>query len=685
MAGKLTTMPTSPLSAVFQQLLADLRPDEDGMTDGELLARFQRSGDEDALAALVRRHARMVWGVCYRLLKHHDAEDAFQATFLVLVRKAADVPRQAVANWLYGVAWQTAVRLRATAAKRRRRETQVMIMPDIRGQESGVRSDLQAVLDEELSRLPDHYRGVVILCDLEGMTRREAARQLGIPEGSVASRLARARAMLAKRLARHGVVLSGGALAAVLSGSAWASAPPALVAFTITAASVLAAGQTAGGVSANVAALAEGVVKTMFATKIKSVLAVVAVGLALAGAAGLVYQTQAAEPPKGAPQKAEVKPAPAQPAPPPAKTDRERMLGNWFVMNEDSQRKGEMWVIYDDWILMHAKNGGVNAHHYSHRLDASKNPKQIDIHETVYNGPNVGVIKGIYVLDGDELRLCLGEKGNDRPGAFPEKPKPGEVLILQREVGGVPPKAKEKPPAKTDQELMVGNWAITNEDSQRKGEMWVITEDSILMYANYGGINAFHYAHRLDVGKNPRQIDITVSRIKGPVVGVIKGIYVLDGDDLRLCLGAIGTNRPAAFPEKPKPGEVLILQRGRLGATRPTAKDAQQERKVLTPEEAIKQMPKENVTVQFKVAKVEAMPNPGTGFGGPTYYIYLHDGGNFTARLARAADQFMKLGVDPVKHFTGKVVRVTGRVEPHTGSTIQMWLRDLADLEVVKE
>src|SRR5262245_35333419 len=244
-------MAISSLNVVIQQFLADLGPDRDGMTDGELLARFVRSRDEDALAALVRRHASMVWGVCCRLLyKHQDAEDAFQATFLVLVKKAAAVPRRAVANWLYGVARQTAVRLRAMAAKRGRRETQVVNMPEPTVAE--VRdADRQAVVDEELSRLPDHYRSVVVLCDLEGMTRREAARQLGIPEGSVASRLARARVLLAKRLAQRGIVFSGGALAAVLSaGSASASAPSALVASTIKAASLLAAGRAAGVISA---------------------------------------------------------------------------------------------------------------------------------------------------------------------------------------------------------------------------------------------------------------------------------------------------------------------------------------------------------------------------------------------------------------------------------------------------
>jgi hypothetical protein len=167
-------------------------------------------------------------------------------------------------------------------------------------------ADVLAVLDEESSRLPDRYRGVIVLCDLEGMTRREAARQLGIPEGSVASRLARARALLAKRLARRGVAFSGSSVAALLSAGVAGSAPPALVASTIKAASLLAAGQAAGIVSAKVAALTEGVVKAMFVTKIKSVLAVVlVVGLALPCTAGLIYQTQAADKPNAKDKKGE--------------------------------------------------------------------------------------------------------------------------------------------------------------------------------------------------------------------------------------------------------------------------------------------------------------------------------------------------------------------------------------------
>jgi RNA polymerase sigma factor (sigma-70 family) len=316
MARTSKAMPTSPLSVVIQHLLADVGSDGGGVTDGELLARFVRSRDDDALAALVRRHAPMVWGVCRRLLNHHDAEDAFQATFLVLVRKAAQAPRQAVANWLYGVARQTAVRLRATAAKRGRRERQAVNMseptvPQVRD------SDLQMMVDEELNRLPDHYRGVIVLCDLEGLTRKAAGRQLGIPEGSVASRLARARVLLAKRLTQRGVVFSSGSVAAVLSAGSAASAPPALVASTIKAASLLAAGQAAGVVSVRIASLTEGVVKAMFVTKIKSVLAVMLVlGFMATGAMLLTDRTAAGQGDK--------KPTAEKPVEPAAKQEKEK-------------------------------------------------------------------------------------------------------------------------------------------------------------------------------------------------------------------------------------------------------------------------------------------------------------------------------------------------------------------------
>ncbi|HEX5271227.1 MAG TPA: sigma-70 family RNA polymerase sigma factor, partial [Gemmataceae bacterium] len=162
-------------SQVVQHFRKALLQDGAGLTDGQLLGRFVEGRDEAAFAALVRRHGPMVWGVCHRLLNHQDAEDAFQATFLVLVRKAASVaPRELVANWLYGVAHQAALHARRTAARRGARERQVTQMPDPAVTEPDPWDDLRPLLDAELSRLPDKYRAVVILCDLEGKTRKEA-------------------------------------------------------------------------------------------------------------------------------------------------------------------------------------------------------------------------------------------------------------------------------------------------------------------------------------------------------------------------------------------------------------------------------------------------------------------------------------------------------------------------------
>ena len=302
-------MATTPMNRVIQQLRAACG--RDTLTDGELLNRFLSQRDDVALAALVRRHGPMVWGVCRRLLRsHHDAEDAFQATLLVLVQKAATLPnRETVGNWLYGVAHQTAVRMRAMVARRGMREKQVQIMPEPTTAQEYVWNDLAPVVDEELRCLPDKYRVLIVLCDLEGVTRKEVARRLAIPEGTAASRLAAARALLAKRLARRGVVLSGVLLGAVLSQAAAAGVPALVVSKAIKVASLMTAGQAATGViSVQVAALTEGVLKTMFLSKLKGVLAVMLiVGLTLAGAAGLHSQTPAAGQPKA---KGEQQPAP---------------------------------------------------------------------------------------------------------------------------------------------------------------------------------------------------------------------------------------------------------------------------------------------------------------------------------------------------------------------------------------
>jgi RNA polymerase sigma factor (sigma-70 family) len=260
-----------------------------GLTDGQLLARFIERRDEAAFEALVRRHGPMVLGLCRRVLGSlHDAEDAFQATFLVLARKAASLrSRELVGNWLYGTAYRTALEARATIARRRAREKQVGVMPEPQAEPEPAWRELLPLLDQELNRLPDKYRVPVVLCELEGKSRKEVAQLLGLPEGTLSWRLAHARKLLARGLARYGLAVSAAALSESMAS---ACVPRALAAATAKAA----AGQ-AGAVPAHVVVLTEGVVKAMFLSKIKALVAVAFVLVASAGMVGLSYRPAAAE------------------------------------------------------------------------------------------------------------------------------------------------------------------------------------------------------------------------------------------------------------------------------------------------------------------------------------------------------------------------------------------------------
>lgn len=240
------------------------------LTDDELLGLFASKHDEDAFKALVTRHGPLVLGVCRRVLGHvHDAEDAFQVTFIVLARKAATLRKpKLVGNWLYGTAYRIALKAKSLRARRCAREIQVSELPQVATvDERSCCGDLGPLLDEELSRLPKKYRAPLVLCHLKDRSRKEAAAQLQIPEGTLSSRLATARAMLAKRLGHRGVTISGGVLAMVLTKeTASACLPPSLISATTKAAMLCAAGQmAAAGLSPHAVALAEGMVSTLSA------------------------------------------------------------------------------------------------------------------------------------------------------------------------------------------------------------------------------------------------------------------------------------------------------------------------------------------------------------------------------------------------------------------------------------
>jgi RNA polymerase sigma factor (sigma-70 family) len=247
------------------------RPEAD-LSDRQLLERFTQTKDDASFTVLVERHGRLVMGVCRRALRnHHDSEDAFQATFLVLVRKAGSISkRESVGSWLHGVAYRIATRARSKNIFRRGREEQVERPPAPDLLDEVIRRDLRAVLDDEVSRLPTRCRVPFILCYMEGKTNEEAARLLGCPKGTVLSRLARAREILGGRLSRRGLTVSATLVTTMLSQSDLSASVrlPLIEATVKSAVAVLAPSASTGLVPVKVMTLVEGALRAMWLSRI---------------------------------------------------------------------------------------------------------------------------------------------------------------------------------------------------------------------------------------------------------------------------------------------------------------------------------------------------------------------------------------------------------------------------------
>jgi RNA polymerase sigma factor (sigma-70 family) len=270
-----------------------------GAPDEQLLEQFVAQRDEAAFAALLRRHGPMVWGVCRRLLTHHqDAEDAFQATFLVLAGKAASIRRRKlVANWLFGVARRAALNVRAMRTRRTRQEQLCGNLPDVPAPLETSRDDVRTVVDEELARMPEKYRLPLLLCGLEGMTHAEAGQHLGWPTGTVAGRLSRGRALLRTRLFRRGVTAPAALTTVFAPDAASAAVLPLVAASVRNAAAFITVGKPAAAVVAPaVATLMRRVLWKMFLSRLWTATALVAALAVTLGGAGVVwYRTPSKE------------------------------------------------------------------------------------------------------------------------------------------------------------------------------------------------------------------------------------------------------------------------------------------------------------------------------------------------------------------------------------------------------
>jgi RNA polymerase sigma factor (sigma-70 family) len=278
-----------------------------GLADGQLLDRYLTRRDEAAFEALINIHGPMVLGLCRRILRDpSDVEDAFQATFLVLVRKASAIrDRTLLSNWLYGVAFRVATRARTNSLRRRGRETPVA-SPECAVEPDGPDAwEVGPALDQELSRLPGKFRAPLVLCYLRGQTHDQAAEELRCPVGTVRSRLARGRDLLKKRLTRRGFAPTSAVLGtkSILPAQLITEAvPQPLVTSTVAAAFASSTFTTiqAGAVSAPVLALTQGVLSSMKFAYVKWIgLAILTTGLSVGGAAALSHaRTQSA--PSGA-------------------------------------------------------------------------------------------------------------------------------------------------------------------------------------------------------------------------------------------------------------------------------------------------------------------------------------------------------------------------------------------------
>ncbi len=408
-------------------------------SDGHLLERFVAAKDEAAFEGLMHRHGQMVWAVCRRVLSSpQDVEDAFQATFLVLVQKADSMRKQeSIAGWLFGVAHKVAARLRQKAAKGglcggHPVETLAADTASVGREETAWK------VHEALDRLPEKFRAPLLLCYLEGKTQDEAAKELGWTAGMVKGRLERGREKLRARLARTGVTFSATALPVALATQATAAlVPETLVKSTLKASLVGTAGKTAGVgvVPAQVFTLTKEVTKAMFLTKLQMVtVTTLAVSIIFAGAAGVTYVLGKGGDGKAVVTTAENALAGDDNAPGKGKTDQEKIQGTWIVVSfkiwddKGKELEGEQadkiaQLIKEKKLKVtftgekHTFSGGDEMASFNYKLDPSKKPKTID----AVAGKEEETRKGIYTLDGKELKLCFGSEKHQR--SFPDKEK----------------------------------------------------------------------------------------------------------------------------------------------------------------------------------------------------------------------------------------------------------------------
>jgi RNA polymerase sigma factor (sigma-70 family) len=401
------------------------------LADDELLRQFIYERDEASFATLVRRHGPMVLSVCRNVLHHQqDAEDVFQATFLLLARKADTIRKQqSLSSWLHGVAYRLALKMRTQKSRRQDRERSAPLPSSTESDDLTVR-ELRVILHEELNRLPEKYRAPLLLCYWEGKTRDEAAQRLGMTGDALKKRLERARSLLGSRLTQRGLVPTVALFTWLISeNGARAAVAQELIHNTVQAAVAFASAQTAATASAAAVTLAQGAIRTMFVTKCITALCTVLAVLGIGGALSFFgYQAIAAKEPDK--QRLIAVPAPPQPKPAaqPQKTDAERIVGTWRIVKGVTSGR-EMPADFVNYArLTFTKDGRVN-------MSVGGEPNKKDGEYKLVGAGKIDLLPsthGIYKFDGDDrLTICVTEGAGEakRPTEFTSKDGSSQTLF----------------------------------------------------------------------------------------------------------------------------------------------------------------------------------------------------------------------------------------------------------------
>lgn len=543
-------------------------PSSERLTDSQLIEALLSKRDEIAFETLMLRHGPMVWGVCRRIVhQQQDAEDAFQATFLILLQKAATInPRGMVGNWLHGVAIRAAQKAKSDRYRRQGKEKKAAEIRNKESSEVMPDGELQQLLDQELQRLPVKYRVPIILCDLQGKTRGQAAQELGWPEGSVAGRLARARQLLARRLTHSGVLASS---ATLLWGDTAAAVPLQLLGLTRQLASTLLTAQTSlATLSPRVAFIMKGVHNAMLVTSLKGKLAIVLVVMCVGLGLGSMTVAMAGREQLGTNTtlsangvRSGVTQIDKQQL---LKAELEKLRGTWDVttLQVDGADKpqtayhGANIIVAGDIFKMMSTE---TVYQGTFSVDASKSPKTIDLHFT--EGPEKGKTNlGIYELNGDLWRICLCMKDNgERPKEF--KTSAGSQHAIETL------KRRVKNDIKTDLAALKGEWTMVS--GERDGQtlpdeivegMKRVADDTETT-VTMSGQRFMRAKYTIDPTQKLKTIDYVLT--DGPNIGKTQlGIYeIIDDNMVRFCFANPGTERPKDFTTKTGSNRTLSIWR----------------------------------------------------------------------------------------------------------------------------